>query len=368
MQPKYTTIHDVARAAGVSTATVSNAFNSTGRITTRTRERVLTIARQLKYYPNRHARSLASGSSRTLGVIVSDIQNPFFAVAIRSFEERVRKWRYEVIVSETNYEVALMTRAAERMLEQKVRGVAILTSEMSAAWLEEIVRRDIPVACFDLDFASEKAINIKVDYARGTRQVIEHLYDLGHRRIGFVGGRQTFKNILSRQENYVASMEALQLEPGPILIGNQRLDGGRAAGLSILQMSRRPTAVVAMNDLTAVGLITAFSDGGVRVPEDISVTGFDNTYLAEYFVPRLTTVDMHPDILGRTAADALHEASSSQNAAAVEHTIKLSLVVGKSTGPNPELGPSAICRVGELPLSTATSSELKVRGDDLAIR
>ncbi len=365
MQPKYTTIHDVAKAAGVSTATVSNAFNSTGRITARTRERVLDIARQLKYYPNRHARSLASGSSRTLGVIVSDIQNPFFAVAIRSFEERVRKWRYEVIVSETNYDVALMTRAAERMLEQKVRGVAILTSEMSPAWLEEIVRRDIPVACFDLDFSSEKAINIKVDYARGTRQVIEHLHHLGHRRIAFVGGRQAFKNILSRQENYVASMQALQLEPGPILIGNQRLDGGRAAGLSILEMCPRPTAVVAMNDLTAVGLITAFSEGGLRVPEDISVTGFDNTYLAQYFVPRLTTVDMHPDVLGRTAADALHEASSSPNAAAVEHTIKLNLVVGKSTGANPELGPSAICRMGELHLSPAASSELKVRGDDL---
>src|SRR5271157_483458 len=364
MQPKCTTIHDVAKAAGVSTATVSNAFNSTGRITPKTRERVLVIARQLKYYPNRHARSLASGSSRTLGVIVSDIQNPFFAVAIRSFEERVRKWRYEVIVSENNYDVALMTRAAERMLEQKVRGVAILTSEMSAAWLEEIVRRDIPVACFDLDFTSEKAINIKVDYARGMRQVIEHLYHLGHRRIAFVGGRRAFRNILSRQENYVASMQALQLEPGPILIGNQRLDGGRAAGGSILEMSPRPTAVVAMNDLTAVGLITAFSEGGLRVPEDISVTGFDNTYLAEYFVPRLTTVDMHADVLGRSAADALHEASSSPNAAAVEHTIKLTLVVGKSTGVNPELGPSALCTRGELHISPAASSEMTVRGKD----
>jgi len=337
MQPKCTTIHDVAKAAKVSTATVSNAFNSTGRITARTRERVLAIARRLKYYPNRHARSLASGSSRTLGVIVSDIQNPFFAVAIRSFEERARKWWYEVIVSETNYDVSLMTRAAERMIEQKVRGVAILTSEMSAAWLEEIVRRDIPVACFDLDFTSDKAINIKVDYAMGMRQVIEHLFHHGHRRIAFVGGRRAFKNILSRQESYVASMRALKLEPGPVLIGNQRLDGGRAAGLSILEMSPRPTAVVAMNDLTAVGLISAFSEGGLRVPEDISVTGFDNTYLAEYFVPRLTTVDMHPDILGRTAADALHEASSSPSAGTVEHTIKLSLVVGKSTGPNSEL-------------------------------
>lgn len=355
MQPKNTTILDVAKAAGVSTATVSNAFNSTGRITAKTREQVLAIARQLKYYPNRHARILASGSSRTLGVVVSDIQNPFFAVAIRSFEERVRKWRYEVIASETNYDVALMTRAAERMIEQKVRGVAILTSEMSPAWLEEIARRDIPVVCFDLDFSSEKAINIKVDYATGMRQVVEHLYHLGHRRIAFVGGRRAFKNILSRQESYIDSMRALRLEPGPILIGNQRLDGGRAAGLSILEMSPRPTAIVAMNDLTAIGLITAFSEGGLRVPEDISVTGFDNTYLAEYFVPRLTTLDMHPDILGRTSADVLHEAASSPNAAALEHTIKLTLVIGKSTGPNPELAAGRAARSFRSPGKTAAS-------------
>lgn len=171
-------------------------------------------------------RSLASGSSSTLGVIVSDIQNPFFAVAIRSFEERARKWRNDVIVSEINYDVALMTRAAERMIEHKVRGVAILTSEMSAAWLEEIVRRDIPLARFDLDFTSENAVNVKVDYATGMQQVVQHLADHGHRRIAFVGGHRTFKNIFSRQEGYVASMQALKLAPGPILIGNQRMDGG----------------------------------------------------------------------------------------------------------------------------------------------
>jgi len=336
MDHKHTTILDVALAAGVSTATVSHAFNATGRITGKTRERVLAVARELKYYPNRHARSLASGRSRTLGVIVSDIQNPFFAIAIRSFEERARRWRYEVIVSETNYDVALMTRAAERMLEQNVRGVAILTSEMSADWLEEIVRRNIPVTCFDLDFASEKATNIKVDYASGMRQVIEHLDSLGHRQIAFVGGRQAFKNIMSRQENYVASMRAFELEPGPILIGNQRPDGGRVAAFSILEMAHRPTAVVAMNDLTAVGLISAFGEQGLRVPDDISVTGFDNTYLAEYFVPRLTTVDMHPDVLGRMAADALHEASSSSSGPSCrQHTIRIELVVGKSTGPAP---------------------------------
>ena len=135
-----------------------------------------------------------------MGIIVSDIENPFFAVAIRSFEARAHRWRYDVIVSETNYRLNLMRRATERMLEQRVRGVAILTSEMSPAWLEEIVQQNIPVTCFDLDFVNDRATNIKVDYPTGMRQVIDHLYQLGHRRIAFAGGRSTFKNISSRHD------------------------------------------------------------------------------------------------------------------------------------------------------------------------
>jgi len=331
----HVTILEVAKVAGVSTATVSHAFNRTGRIMPETRRRVLVIARQLKYYPNRHASSLAARSSRTLGVIVSDIENPFFAVAIRSFEARAQHWGYDVMVKETEYKVSLMRSAAERLLEQKVRGVAILTSEMSPAWLNEIVRQNIPVTFFDLDFVNERATNLKVDYLSGVRQVVDHLYQLGHRRIAFVGGRPIFKNILSRHESYITAMREHGLEPGPVIIGNQRLDGGFSAGLALLEASPRPTAVVSMNDLTAVGLIKAFTDNGLRVPDDVSVTGFDNTFLAEYFVPRLTTVDMHPDVLGRTAADALHEASTTARNSGREYKINLDLVIGKSTGRAP---------------------------------
>jgi DNA-binding LacI/PurR family transcriptional regulator len=327
------TIREVAQEAGVSTAAVSQAFNARGRLSEKTRHRIEAVARRLNYHPNRHARNLAAGNSRMLGIVVSDIENPFFAVVIKNFEAQARRYGFEVIASETSYELALMRRAAERMIEQEASGVAIMTSEMSLTWLNEIVGRSIPVTCFDLDFRSDRASNIKVNYLSGMRQLIEHLYHLGHRRIAYVGGRRTFKNILSRYEGYVKSIASVGLEPGPVLIGKQRLDGGYAAGMSILEMPSRPTAVVAVNDLTAVGLINAFCEAGLRVPEDVSVTGFDNTYLAAYFVPRLTTVDMHPAVLGRTAADALHDAITSPASGAKEYAIKVDLVVGKSTGP-----------------------------------
>jgi LacI family transcriptional regulator len=219
-------------------------------------------------------------------------------------------------------------------MEQKVRGVAILTSEMSPRWLEEIVRQGIPIVGFDLAFKNDRVTNIKIDYPSGMRQVVEHLFELGHRRMGFVGGHHVFQNILSREQSYIASMKALGLDPGPVLNGNQRPDGGYRAGLTLLGCSPCPTAVVAMNDLTAIGLIKAFRSQGLSIPSDISVTGFDNTYLAQYFEPRLTTVDMHPDLLGKSAAEALREAFEDSRAPR-ECVIALDLVAGGSTGPAP---------------------------------
>jgi LacI family transcriptional regulator len=266
-------------------------------------------------------------------MIVSDIENPFFPEVIKAFETRARQLGYEVILSDTNYEPRLMRRAAERMLKQKVRGVAIMTSEMSLKLVGEFVYGRIAVTFLDLGPVREYVSNIKINYFSGIRRVVEHLYGLGHRRIAFAGGRPNLRSNLARQTAYLDSMRALGLEPGPSLPGNLRFEGGFAAGLAILKFSPMPTAVVAINDLTAVGVIKAFHHNGVRVPEDVSVTGFDRTHLAEYVVPSLTTVDLHPDLLGRTAADALHELSSFANPQGKEYRIPADLIAGESTGP-----------------------------------
>ncbi len=299
------TIGDVARRAGTSTATVSHVLNSVGRIGKETRGRVLAAVKELKYYPNFHARNLARRGSRTMGIIVSDIENPFFPTVIRAFETEAHKRGYDVLVSDTNYLPRLTRRAAQRMMEMKVSGVAIMTSEMSPALIDEIVSQNIFVTFFDFGMVSKGTSNLKLDYLSGIREAIDHLYNYGHRRIAFVGGRSSLRNVKARQVAYVACMLHNGLDPGPVVIGNQRLDGGIAAGETLLQMTPRPTAVVAMNDLTAIGVMRAFRQHGLRVPEDISVVGFDRTYLAEFYQPSLTTVDMQPAYLGRVAAESL---------------------------------------------------------------
>ncbi|PYU04617.1 MAG: LacI family transcriptional regulator [Acidobacteria bacterium] len=329
------TIRDVAKAAGVSTATVSNVLNKTGKVGRRTHRVVLSAVKRLGYIPNVHARHLASRDSRTLGIIVSDIENPFFPEVIKSFEARASQLGYDAILSDTNYDPRRTRRAAERMMEHKVRGVAVMTSEISLQLIHELARRRIAVTFLDLAPVRRYMSNLRIDYASGIKKIVEYLYGCGHRRIAFVAGRSTLKSNVARLQAYEKCMLALGLEPGPILPGDLRFEGGLAAGLTIAKLSPRPTAVMAVNDLTAVGVIKGLMKAGCRVPQDISVTGFDKTRLAEYSNPSITTVDIHRDMLGQIAADALHELSCSVDPQGKEYQISAELIFGDSSGPAP---------------------------------
>ena len=329
------TIHNVAEAAGVSTATVSNVLNKTGKVGRKTRQLVLSTVKRLGYIPNVHARHLASRDSRTLGIIVSDIENPFFPEVIKSFEIRARQLGYDAILSDTNYDPRRTQQAAERMIRHNVRGVAVMTSEISMRLIHELARRKIAVTFLDLAPARGYISNLRIDYVSGVEQIVQHLHKQGHRRIAFVAGKPKLKSNMARLEAYEKCMSQLGLESGPVLPGDLRFEGGLAAGMAIAKLSPRPTAVIAINDLTAVGVIKGLMKSGCRVPQDISVTGFDDTRLAEYSNPSLTTVDIHRDMLGQIAADALHELSTSDNAHGKDYQISAELIVGDSSGPAP---------------------------------
>src|SRR5215471_16273897 len=327
------TIRDVAQAAGVSTATVSNVLNKTGKVGTKTQRHVRSTVKRLGYVPDVHARRLASNERTTLGIIVSDIENPFFPEVIKSFETRAQQLGYDAILSDTNYDPHRTQQAAERMMEHKVRGVAIMTSEISMKLVHELARRKIAVTFLDLAPVRDYMSNLRIDYESGIEQIVRYLNGNGHTRIAFVAGRAGLKSNAFRLQAYETSMRKLGLEPGPVLPGNLRFDGGLEAGFAVARLRPRPTAVVAINDLTAIGVIKALLQSGCRVPEDISVTGFDKTRLAEYSNPSLTTVDIHRDLLGRMAADALYELTNSETAHGKEYRIGAELVIGDSSGP-----------------------------------
>ncbi len=327
------TIREVASAAGVSTATVSNVVNNTGKVGPETRRNVLATVKRLGYVPDVHARRLASNNRRPLGIIVSDLENPFFPEVIKSFEARARELGYDAILSDTNYDPDRTREAAERMMEHKVRGVAIMTSEISMRLVHELARRKIAVTFLDLAPVRGYMSNLRIDYESGIEQVVRYLHGLGHRRIAFVAGREALKSNRARREAYERCMRELGLAVGPILTGDLRFEGGLVAGRSVAGMKPRPTAAIAVNDLTAIGVVKGLLESGCRVPEDVSVTGFDKTRLAEYSNPSLTTVDIHRDLLGRIAADALLELTNSEKPHGKEYRISAELVIGGSSGP-----------------------------------
>src|SRR5258708_25102702 len=256
------TIRDVAKAAGVSTATVSNVLNKTGKVGRRTHRLVLSAVKRLGYFPDVHARHLASRESRTLGIIVSDIENPFFPEVIKSFETRARELGYDAILSDTNYDPRRTREAAERMMEHKVRGVAIMTSEISLRLIHELARREIAVTFLDLAPVRGFTSNLRIDYLSGVEQIVKYLYENGHRHIAFVAGRPGLKSNLVRLQAYEQSMRRLGLEPGPVLPGNLRVAGGLAAGSALAKPSPRPTPVVAGEHLPASGVLYGLANAG----------------------------------------------------------------------------------------------------------
>jgi DNA-binding LacI/PurR family transcriptional regulator len=329
---KSVTIRDVAKAAGVSVATVSYVLNNSGRVGRPTRRAVLSAVRSLDYVANLNARNLAKDASQTLGMIVSDIENPFFPEVIKSFEQRARDQTYDVILSDTNYDAAVLTEAATRMLRQRVRGISFITSEVALATIRQIKARQTPAVFLDVGPVQQYISNVKIDYAHGIRAVIDHLVSLGHRRISFVGARNDLQSNADRRAEYLRYMRELGMKVGTVLEGNSHFDGGLAVGAAICQLVPRPTAVVANNDLTAIGIMKALQSSGLHVPRDISVTGFDCTQVAAYTTPSLTTVDLKRELIGRTAADALQSLFNSPTHAGLEYPIIPTLVVGESTG------------------------------------
>jgi LacI family transcriptional regulator len=324
----------IARRARVSTATVSRTLNQNGAVRPETARRVWRAAEELNYFPNSHARALGSGRSRLLGLIVSDITNPFFPELVRQFESLALERQYDLILTSTDYQTDRMTVCLRRMLERKVDGVALMTSEMDEGLIEELARRGVPLVFMDVGQVGPRMSHVVMDYANGVRQAVDHVVQLGHRRIAFISGPLTLHSARTRRDAFVERLRHHSIAPDKKLMreGTHTAEGGLRAMEALLSASRRPTAVVCSNDWTAIGALHAIDAAGLRVPEDLSVVGFDDTPLASYTRPPLTTVRMSAAEIGATACDALFKLIDDKEHEGALLRIRTHLVVRASTG------------------------------------
>jgi DNA-binding LacI/PurR family transcriptional regulator len=301
-------IGEIARRANVSTATVSRTLNQSGAVRPETARKVWRAAAALNYYPNSHARALVSGRSRLLGLIVSDITNPFFPELVHSFETLATQQGYDLILTSTDYQTVRMTGCVRRMLERKVDGVAIMTSEMDLGLIKELARRGVPLVFMDVGRVGPRMSHVLIDYGNGISQAVDHVVGLGHKRVAFITGPLDLHSARTRRQAFVEGMRAHHLRPDPKLIreGTHTADGGQKAMAGLLRSGgKAPTAVVCSNDWTAIGALHAIDAAGLRVPEDISIVGFDDIQLAPHTNPPLTTMRQDKLGLGAAAGDAL---------------------------------------------------------------
>jgi LacI family transcriptional regulator len=328
-------LEQVARRAKVSTATVSRVLNNASVVKSSTRARVVKAIEELKYHPNLHARSLAGGKSRTIGVIVSNMENPFFFDIYKTIESDVHAAGYEVVMANTDYRPEQLVSSIRLMIGRRVAGLAAIVSEMDPELIEELNNSKIPVVFYDVGTPRQNITNIRVNYRRGIDKLVDYLYSLGHRRLGFVGHHSVLGPINERMKavlDAVARIPSLEVK---CAAESDTLEGGRLAARAVLASGFAPTAIICVNDVTAVGALRELREQGIRVPRDVSVSGFDNVRLSEFCYPALTTLHIPRERIGHIICDYLLPNTGKAPAAESEVVIDPELVVRDSTGPAP---------------------------------
>ena len=329
-------IRTIARAANVSIATVSRTINHVTTVNPKIAKRVWEVIEELDYFPNTQAHALVSGRSRLFGLIVSEITNPFFPELIQGFEDIAVEHGYEILVSSTNYDPKRMSHCIRRMLERKVEGVAVMTFGIEEPPLEQLAKRKVPLVFIDVAPERPGISLLKVDYQHGIRQGVQHLAGLGHRDIAFITGPAKLHSAQSRTAAFSKSLKECGILPNPawIIEGDHTLEGGITAMEQLLSLSPTPTAVMCSNDMTAIGVLHKLYRAGLRVPDDLSVIGFDDIHIAEVTIPPLTTIQMSRYELARAAFTALctHVEGSEASKPKREYDIPTDLIVRESTG------------------------------------
>ena len=283
-------LHDVARKAGVSIATVSRVINGQDVVRGATRKRVFKALEESNYHPNINARALSVRNNRVIALIVSSLANPYFAEIYQMVEELAQQKGYEVLVADTDYSPERLAERVRLMLGRRVAGLGVVVSEMDERVSQVLERSKIPVVVSDVRVPSPNITNIHINCGKGMQRLLDHLRSLGHRRMAFVDHHSTLESITERRKAFLERVGKFSSAQARIFTELDSLEGGRQAVRNLLSSGFDPTAVVCIYDRMAIGVLKELREHGIRVPDDISVTGFDNTIYAEYVSPALTTV------------------------------------------------------------------------------
>ena len=325
------TIKEVASRAGVSVATVSYVLNDVRKVRPETEQRVLIAAKELGYFPNTAARSLVVGRSSIVGLIVPDIVNPFFPEITKAFQEEANASGMETIVMNSNYDAQRTRGLIERLLSLQVPGAAFLTSQVDPVVKEALAKRNISAVYLDYDQPHSRITSIAVDYRVGMLQAVEYLYQLGHRRVGLVGGPANGAAARKRELAFLEGADKVELQTR-VVYSDFSVQGGYFSCAKLLN-GFNATAVIAANDLMAIGAMHCAYDRRIAVPQALSIIGFDDITFAQFTQPALTTVAVPRADIGRLAFNSLRALIADPTQDGRYHEIPTNLIIRQTTAP-----------------------------------
>lgn len=298
-------LRDVAKAAGVSVGTVSNVLNKPEIVAAATLTRVQTTIKELGFVPNGFARQLRSGHSRTLGLVVPDVSNPFFTEVARGVEDAASKRDYAVFLCNSDESVVKEDRYINVLTEQQVRGVLITPADTKADRLDAMRERGIAVTLLDREIKGQKQCSVSVDDINGGQIAIEFLASLGHKNIAWVCGPETIPQVAERGAGVAKAAKVSSVKVETIRVALMNTIQGEEAARRILELPKKPTAIFCANDLLALGVMRILSANKVKVPDQISVLGYDNIEFAASAGIPLSSIAQPAYQMGVTAANLL---------------------------------------------------------------
>lgn len=345
LKKKQTTLSDIATTVGVAPMTVSRVLNQNGYVSEDVRNRVLSVVKELNYRRNGLARSLKRQRTDTIGLVLGDISNPYSTELARAVREAATAKNYNLFICISEHSAEEDIAAFESLTSHSVDGLIVATraNDSGDEYLKSIAENNVPVVAIGRDFYHEQIDYISADNLHGGFEATQHLIDLGHRRIGFIGATLENEAKLKRLQGYLNALEKHAIEIDERLVTGRREVRTGVPGYStekigyegmkrLLSLPNRPTAIFARNDFTAIGAMTAVKETGLRIPQDVAIIGFDDIPLAVHMSPSLSTVRQPMRLQGQIAAELLlRRIESNEDLTREEKILNCELIIREST-------------------------------------
>jgi LacI family transcriptional regulator/LacI family repressor for deo operon, udp, cdd, tsx, nupC, and nupG len=330
----FVSIKDIAKAAGVSHATVSRALQSSDLVRPATAQRIREIAQQFGYRPNAVGRSLVTRRTRTIGVVVTTIADPIVAEMVSGVEAVAHAHKYSVFLAGCQADPETEMQVVQSFHERRVDGIIVAASRVGALYDPVAEQLRTPIILINNQHPNSYKYSVNIDSICGSREAVGYLISLGHRKIAYIGDRFGYQTDLDRFSGYRQALEIAGIAPRSewIAHGDGKPEGATLAMKKLLDLPEIPSAAFCYNDMTAIGALRAIHDQSLRVPDDISLMGFDDLFLANYTEPSLTTVRQPKHQMGRMAAEILLRILGGQEADA-RIDLQGKLIVRASTAP-----------------------------------